>query len=112
MQRLAGGEGHCSQFTITHDGNSYVMEGSCPAPMGGGTMTTRSVLTKESDTAFHIVSQTTSPMMSGSMVGESTWAGACPAGVAPGDYGSMQNGQFVKRGNMMNMAPPQMPPPQ
>jgi hypothetical protein len=112
MQRMAGGPGHCSQFTVTHDGDTYTMDGTCAAPMGGGAMTTHAVITKESDTAFHIVSQTTSTAVSGSMVGESVWAGACPAGVAPGDYGAMAGGQFVKRGNMMNMAPPAMPPPQ
>jgi hypothetical protein len=112
MKKMAGGDGHCSQFSINGGGNVYTMQGTCSSPMGGGMMTIHSTMTKESDTKYHLVTDTSSAMMSGNMVADSTWLGACPAGVAPGDFGSMQNGQFVKSGNMFEMHAQPMPPPQ
>lgn len=40
-----------------------------------------------------------------SMVSDLQWQGPCPAGMAPGDEGSMRDGVFVKAGNINDHAP-------
>jgi hypothetical protein len=36
--------------------------------------------------------------------GDMKWLGACPAGIVPGDYGTMKNGVFTKQGNTLTDA--------
>jgi hypothetical protein len=112
MKKMSGDNGKCAKFDIEGSGNTYTMDGACADPFGGGgVMTTHGVITRESDTAFHMESQTQSAHMSGSMTADSRWLGACPAGAVPGDIGRMQNGQFVKNLNpWQGQAAP--PPPQ
>jgi hypothetical protein len=106
MKRMASGNGKCGNFDIEGSGDVYTLTGTCTSPMGG-TMSTHATITRISDDEFTMQSQTTSPNMSGSMTGDSKWMGACPDGTVPGDYGVMQNGQFVKQGNFLtNMQPP------
>jgi hypothetical protein len=103
MKRMAGDNGKCSQFDITHAGNVYAISGTCADPMGGGVMTTAGTITFVSDTEIHSESKTSSAHFSGDETGDSKWSGACPAGVVPGDIGHMINGQFVKLTNINNL---------
>ena len=109
LKMLTGGAAHCSAVDIEKTGGVYTMSGSCPDPMGGhgGVITFNGTITPQGDTAFHMVSQSSGPDMSSSMVADSKWLGPCPAGMAPGDFGSVTNGQFVKRGNLLT--PPAAP---
>jgi hypothetical protein len=59
----------------------------------------------EGDSAYHVESTTTSPHMSGHLVGDAKWVGACPAGTVPGDMGRLVNGQFVKTTNILKPPP-------
>ena len=104
MKRMSGANGHCSHFDIEGAGNIYTMTGSCTGP-AGGTMTVHSTVTVKSDTAMHMVSDTTGPQMSGHMSADSKWTGQCPSGFVPGDIAHMQNGQFVKTINILNPPP-------
>jgi hypothetical protein len=103
MKRLAGDNGKCSAFDITHAGNVYTVNGTCADPMGGGEMTTNGTITVISETAIHAQSKTTSAHFSGDETSDAKWAGACPAGVVPGDIGHMVNGKFVKLTNIANL---------
>ncbi len=91
--------------SLSGSGGSYTLTGSCPAPHGGGTLTTHGTMTMSGDTAAHIDMNTSSPQFSAHVVSESEWIGPCPAGLNPGDLGTMQNGVFVKMGNALD-APP------
>ncbi len=103
MKQMAGDTGKCLAFDITKSGDTYTVTGSCPDPMGGnGVMTTHGTMVFQGDTQIHIVSDTVSPTMSGHITGDSKWLGACPAGVKPGDFGTMQNGVFSKQGNVLD----------
>jgi hypothetical protein len=108
MKQMASGNGACGNFDIEGSGDVYTMTGTCTSPMGG-TMSTHATITRISDNEFTMQSQTTSPNFSGNMTGDSKWVGACPDGIVPGDYGVMQNGQFVKQGNFITtmQSPPQ-----
>ena len=104
-KKLAGSLGACAHPTIKGSGKTYTMTSSCADPMGGtGTMTVHTVYTVVSHTAFHMESVTKSPHMSGHIVSNSKWLGACPAGVVPGDIGHMMNGKFVKLTNVKGAA--------
>jgi hypothetical protein len=103
MKQMAGDTGKCLAFDISKSGDTYTITGSCPDPMGSsGVMTTHGTMVFQSDTQIHIVSDTVSPSMSGHVIGDSKWLGACPAGVKPGDFGLMQNGVFKKQGNVLD----------
>jgi hypothetical protein len=67
---------------------------------GNGQMVTQGKMVWINDTQIHMESRTTSPHMSGSAVSDSTWVGACPAGVMPGDLGTFEGGVFRKTGNI------------
>jgi hypothetical protein len=75
--------------------------------VGGSTLTTRSVVSSSGENSYHSESQTTyDPPLYGqsqsTMVQDQTFAGACPAGMNPGDR-MLANGQIQHHG--------QMPPP-
>jgi|GEM_PF-902329 hypothetical protein len=110
MKMLTGGSSHCGPMDIEKTGGVYTITGSCPDPLGGkgGVITFNGTITPQGDTAYHMVSQSTGTGMSSSMVADSKWLGACPAGMVPGDFGTVTNGKFVKRGNLLN--PPATPP--
>jgi hypothetical protein len=93
----------CSDLDIEKSGGVYTLTGTCKDPLGGaGAVATYSgTITPHGDEAFHMVSQSSGPGMSSSMVADSKWLGACPAGVMPGDFGTMKNGTFVKHGNLL-----------
>ena len=100
---LAGGSGSCG-LHIEGSGNTYTIAGACPDPMGGtGQMVTHGKIVWKSETEIHMESQSTSPHMSGSVVADAKWVGACPAGVMPGDQGSFVNGVFKKTGNIKDV---------
>jgi hypothetical protein len=102
---LAGAPGQCG-LNVEGSGGSYTISGSCPDPMGGdGTMVTHGTIVKQSDTLIHTESQSTSPHMSSSAVGDHKWVGPCPAGVMPGDQGTFVNGVFKKSGNIKDALP-------
>lgn len=97
---LAGGTGSCG-LQVEGSGNSYTISGACPDPMGGtGQMVTKGKIVWKSETEIHMESQSSSPHMSGSVVADAKWVGACPAGVMPGDQGTFENGVFKKTGNL------------
>lgn len=103
MKQMAGDTGKCMAFDITKSGDTYTVSGSCPDPMGGsGVMTTHGTMVFAGDTQIHIVSDTVSPSMSGHVMGDAKWLGACPAGVKPGDFGMMKDGVFSKQGNILD----------
>jgi hypothetical protein len=102
---LAGGSGSCG-LHVEGSGNTYTISGACPDPMGGtGQMVTKGKIVWKSETEIHMESQSSSPHMSGSVVGDAKWVGACPAGVMPGDLGSFENGVFKKTGNLKDALP-------
>ncbi|MEQ1774342.1 MAG: DUF3617 family protein [Burkholderiales bacterium] len=78
----------CSKNSTRRDGNKYIGEAECT--FGGSTMKSQSVATFTSDTAYRVESRATfSPPMGGmsesSTTQEAKYAGACPAGMKPGD---------------------------
>ncbi|OYV49486.1 MAG: hypothetical protein B7Y73_06405 [Acidocella sp. 35-58-6] len=95
--------GGCMQSDFVADGNAYDIHGSCPGPHGAA-MVSQGKITVDSDTQTEVDFTMTGSGMTIHMVGQSKWLGACPAGVAPGDMGMMQNGTFVKTGNVQNGA--------
>ena len=100
---LAGGSGSCG-LHIEGSGNTYTIAGACPDPMGGtGQMVTQGKIVWKSETEIHMESQSTSPHMSGSVVADAKWVGACPAGVMPGDQGTFVNGVFKKTGSIKDV---------
>jgi hypothetical protein len=88
-------------------GVTYTMTTKCTNPEGlTGSMDASGTFTTDSDTAIHFV-ETSSGDLSGMKMtsdasGDYKWTGACPAGVVPGDYGSMVNGVFKKDGNTLS----------
>jgi hypothetical protein len=104
---MTGGFGQkCSAFAVDGGGARYTISSTCADPRGG-TMTMQGVVTLTGNDAIHVESRTSSAHMTGMMVGDSKWQGACPAGVMPGDIGHLQNGRFVKLANILN--PPKTP---
>jgi len=100
---LAGGAGSCG-LHIEGSGTTYTISGTCPDPMGGtGQMVTHGKIVWNSETEIHMESQSTSPHMSGSVVADAKWVGACPAGVMPGDQGTFVNGVFKKTGSIKDV---------
>lgn len=72
--------------------------------ISGSTITTKSVMTSTGDNEYRTESESTySPALYGqtesNMVQEQTYAGACPAGMAPGDR-KLANGQIQHHGSM------------
>ena len=86
--------------SLTGSGGFYTLSGSCPAPHGGGTLITHGTMTMSGDTAAHIDVNTAGPQFSAHVVEDLKWLGACPSGMNPGDVDTMQNGAFVKMGNV------------
>jgi hypothetical protein len=102
---LTNGTGACG-LHIAGSGNTYTVSGACPDPMGGnGQMVTQGKIVWKSETEIHMESQSTSPHMSGNVVADAKWVGACPAGVMPGDQGTYINGVFKKTGNLKDALP-------
>jgi hypothetical protein len=102
---LTNGTGPCG-LHVEGSGNTYTVSGSCPDPMGGnGQMVTQGKIVWKSETEIHMESQSTSPHMSGNVVADAKWVGACPAGVMPGDQGTYVNGVFKKTGNIKDALP-------
>jgi hypothetical protein len=99
----SGGMANC-KTDIEGAGNTYTMTVSCPSPTGGaGTIKTNGTMVFDGNTSFHTVTTGSSNIPSMQMtihaVDDAKWLGACPAGVVPGDYGTMTNGVFAKTGN-------------
>ncbi|MBU6499091.1 MAG: DUF3617 family protein [Rhodospirillales bacterium] len=103
LDKMVGNGGNCLKFDITKSGDTYTIAGSCPDPMGGGkgVMTTHGTMIYHGDTAIHIASDSVSPSMTSHIDGDAKWIGACPAGMKPGDFGTMPGGVFKKQGNML-----------
>ncbi len=59
----------------------------------------------DGDTALHMTDKTVSNLqnmqMTPTMTGDDHWVSSCPAGVVPGDFGTMEDGAFVKKGNTL-----------
>ncbi len=100
---LAGGviPGSCPS-DIQNSGRTSTISSTCPSPTGGNVVTHATFVWK-SDTEFHTESQTTSPTYTGTVVGDSKWVGACPAGVESGDQGSYIGGVFKKNSNIRDL---------
>ncbi|HQT63103.1 MAG: hypothetical protein B7Z75_12570 [Acidocella sp. 20-57-95] len=95
--------GGCMRTDFVADGNSYDIHGSCTGPRGAA-MVSQGKITVDSDILTETDMTMTGSGMTIHMVGQSKWLGACPAGVVPGDTGMMQNGSFVKTGNVQSSA--------
>ncbi len=106
LKAMAGSMMGCT-FDIEGSG-PYTITTTCKNPHGlTGTITGAGTLTMTGDTAMHLDDKTTSDLSGMHMVGDATsdshWVSDCPAGAVPGDYGTMQNGVFVKKGNSLAM---------
>jgi hypothetical protein len=108
MKIIAGGvvPGTCPA-DIQASGKTYVISSSCPGKEG--TTVSHTTATWKSDTEIHSESKVTAPSFSSSVVQDSKWVGACPAGVASGDEGSYIDGVFKKNGNLKDLLPPTAP---
>jgi hypothetical protein len=100
-KRMAAGEPGCTQPEWSGGGNQYTFAESCTE--NGATTNTTGTVTYLNDE--HIVSDTS---MSGTgmnrhMHADAQWAGSCPAGMAPGDFGMVMGGSFMKQGNVNNL---------
>ncbi len=105
LKAMAGSMMGCV-FDIEGSGGSYTVSTKCTNPHGlTGTIDGSGTLTMTGDTAMHLVDKTTSNLqnmqMSGDTTADSHWVSDCPAGVVPGDFGTMENGVFVKKGNSL-----------
>jgi hypothetical protein len=90
-------------------GGVYTMTIACKNPDGmTGTINGNGTFTTDGDTAMHFTDHTTSNLQNMNMTADDTgdmkWLGACPAGIVPGDYGTMKNGVFTKQGNSLTDA--------
>jgi hypothetical protein len=107
MKHMSGGMPGCD-VDIAGSGGTYKIAINC-ANMGGqpGKLTGSGTMVFEGMDAMHL--QESSSMvapgmtMKMDMVGDSKWAGQCPSGVAPGDFGTMANGAFQKEGNYADL---------
>ena len=54
--------------SLSGSGGRYTLSGSCPAPHGGGTLTTHGTMTMSGDTAAHIDVNTSGPQFSAHVV--------------------------------------------
>jgi hypothetical protein len=94
----------CSKNSTRRDGNKYIGEAECT--FGGSVMKSQSVATFSSDTAYRVESRATfSPPMGGmsesSTTQDAKYAGACPAGMKPGDMN--MGGRTMNITEMTNM---------
>lgn len=96
--------GSCASV-IQGSGRSFAISNTCPDPMGGGNVVSRTTIVWKSDTEVHAESQSNSPHYTASSVEDSKWVGACPSGVASGDQGTYLNGVFKKIGNIKDLLP-------
>jgi hypothetical protein len=88
----------CSTISDVKLGSKRTLTVSCK--ISGSTITTKSVLTSSGENYYHSESETTyAPPLYGqtrtNTVNEQTYAGACPAGMAPGDR-MLANGQIQR----------------
>jgi hypothetical protein len=78
----------CQKNDIRRDGNKVYSDSECK--LGDSTMKASSVTVFTGDTAYHVESKSTYDppkpgIPSGKMTIDGKWAGACPAGMRPGD---------------------------
>jgi hypothetical protein len=101
---LAGGviPGSCPS-DIQGSGKTITISSSCPSRVGGGNVVTHATFVWKSDSEFHSESQSIAPGYTATVVQDSKWVGACPAGVASGDQGTFINGVFKKISNIRDL---------
>jgi len=78
----------CSRQDVSTSGAQVTIDAVCR--LGPSTLTSKTVVTYSGDSAFHVVSDGTFvPAFMGKTKSHTTmdakWAGACPAGMTPGD---------------------------
>ncbi|EKM98626.1 DUF3617 family protein [Acidocella sp. MX-AZ02] len=100
---LLSGQSRCSQLSITGAGAAYTISGTCVQP--AGTVKIHETLTYDSNKSVQLKADFSTSSGEMSMVSDLQWQGPCPAGMAPGDEGSMRDGVFVKAGNINDHAP-------
>jgi hypothetical protein len=110
MKRMTGLMPGCN-FDLEGGGGSYTMTTDCKNPGGmTGTISGKGVITLSGDTAMHMTETSVSTIqnmaMNMAITNDSKWIGACPAGAAPGDYGTIDNGSFHKEGSAMDPMKP------
>ncbi len=103
MKMMAGALPGCST-DIEGGGMEFTIAIDCTNPQGmTGTIHGVTKVTMHGDSAMHMVANSTSALSGMNakmdMEGDTKWMGGCPAGVMPGDYGTMQDGVFKKQGN-------------
>jgi hypothetical protein len=101
---LAGGviPGSCPS-DIRGAGKTITISSSCPSPDGGGNVVTHATFVWKSNTEIHSESQSTAPGYTATVVEDSKWVGACPAGVESGDQGTYIGGVFKKNSNIRDL---------
>jgi hypothetical protein len=101
---LAGGviPGSCPS-DIQGSGKTITISSSCPSPAGGGNVVTHAAFVWKSDTEIHSESQSTAPGYTATVVEDSKWVGACPAGTESGDQGTYIGGVFKKNSNIRDL---------
>jgi hypothetical protein len=110
MKQMNGALPGCTFDMEGGDGN-YTMTTNCVNPAGQpGTITGSGTMTLRGDSALHMTETSDAKMqsmdMKMAMTADSKWVGACPAGVMPGDFGTMTNGAFQKQGNALTPLKP------
>ena len=94
---ISGGSA-CASLTIAGSGADYTIDGSCTQQ--GKPVRIHETLTYSGPQ--HVTLQATLGAASGPVTVSSVlqWQGACPAGMMPGDEGSMAGGVFSKADNI------------
>jgi hypothetical protein len=93
--------------SMTGSGGVYTLTIHCTNPDGlTGSLDGTTTITASGDTALHMVGTTVSALSGMKSTSDSNgdvkWLEDCPAGIVPGDYGTMQNGVFTKQGSILS----------
>lgn len=101
---LLSGQSHCSSLTVSGSGSSYEINGVCT--QAGAPVAVHEALTYNGDKSMQLNATFKNASGTMSLTSNLQWISACPAGVQPGDEGSMVNGAFSKAGNVNDAIAP------
>lgn len=95
---LLSGQGHCNQLNLSGAGADYTIDGSCQQP--GGQVEIHETLDYVSNKTVQLNAVFTTPSGKMSVASSLEWQGPCLSGMQPGDEGQVEDGNFVKAGNI------------
>ena len=102
LKFFTSGDSACPNLSITGSGGHFVIDGAC-AQLGQHVQI-HETLDYASPQSLTITASLDSGNGPVKVVSHLAWQGACPAGMKPGDEGSLADGKFVKSDNINDPA--------